>query len=160
MINTRKVVISNILWYARFSNDNMIYKLSNLDAMKVQISLKEPMRLFFKGATGLFLVLFIFSYEMFCNLLLKIHIVTLIYHIFCIGHYWINMIFSKYRFCQVLYFILKNNHIFKSYQNVLTNSDSCSTSYNFVVYVMYITPHLHVVKDSWKFENLKHTSSF
>jgi hypothetical protein len=29
-------------------------------------------------------------------------------------------------------------------------------SYNIFTYVMYITPHLHVVKGFWKFEILKH----
>jgi len=32
---------------------------------------------------------------------------------------------------------------------------SCIINYNFVLYVMNITPHLHVVKDFWKFENWK-----
>jgi hypothetical protein len=28
-------------------------------------------------------------------------------------------------------------------------------NYNFVLYVMHITPHLHKVKDFWKFKILK-----
>jgi hypothetical protein len=33
-------------------------------------------------------------------------------------------------------------------------------SYNFVLYVMYITAHLHVVKNFWKFEIMKHILNF
>jgi len=36
-----------------------------------------------------------FLNEIFHNLLLKIHIVAPIYHMFCVNHYLINMIFSK-----------------------------------------------------------------
>jgi hypothetical protein len=32
--------------------------------------------------------------------------------------------------------------------------------YNFFLYGMHITPHLHVVKDSWKFKILKNTRKF
>jgi hypothetical protein len=28
-------------------------------------------------------------------------------------------------------------------------------NYNFVLYVMHITPHLHMVKDSWNFKILR-----
>jgi hypothetical protein len=51
---------------------------------------------------------------------------------------------------QILHFVLKHNHIFKSYQNVLTN-----LGFSFVyhklqhcLYVMYNTPNLYLVKDS------------
>jgi hypothetical protein len=33
-------------------------------------------------------------------------------------------------------------------------------NYNLFLYVMDITPHLHVLKDSWHFEILKHTLNF
>jgi hypothetical protein len=36
-----------------------------------------------------------FLNEVFCNLLLKIHINALIDHLFCVNHWWINMNFSK-----------------------------------------------------------------
>jgi hypothetical protein len=37
-----------------------------------------------------------FLNEICCNLLLKIHIISPINHMFCVNHCWINMIFSKY----------------------------------------------------------------
>jgi hypothetical protein len=50
------------------------------------------MGLLYKRIVNIFLVLFILSYmkkklnEIFCNLLLKIHIVALTYHMFCVNH--------------------------------------------------------------------------
>jgi hypothetical protein len=35
-----------------------------------------------------------FLNEIFCNLLLKIHVVVPIDHMFCVNHCWINMNFS------------------------------------------------------------------
>jgi hypothetical protein len=32
--------------------------------------------------------------------------------------------------------------------------------YNFVLYVMYITPHLHVIQNSWYFKILKNILDF
>jgi len=54
---------------------------------------------------------------------------------------------------------LKIYHNFESYQNMLTILSYFFNiiEYKFVLYVMYITTHLHVVKDSW---NLKNTVSF
>ncbi len=45
--------------------------------------------------------------------------------------------------------------IIKKYVTYL-GFNSYIISYNFVLYAMYITPHLHVVKGFWKFEILKH----
>ncbi len=96
--------------------------------------------------------------EIFCNLLLKIHIVAPIFHMFCVNHCWINMKISKrVIFFHILHFILKNYHNFESYQSMLTTL-GCFFNiiiYNFIFYVMHITPHLHMVKDSWKFRILK-----
>jgi hypothetical protein len=100
-----------------------------------------------------------FLNEIFCNLLLKIHIVTPIDHMFCVNHCWIDMNFSKFwKFCQILHFILKFYHNFESYQNILIILGFyflVIKKYNFVLYVMHITPHLHMVKNSWKFKIFK-----
>ncbi len=103
-----------------------------------------------------------FLNEIFCNLLLKIHIVSPIDHMICVNHCWINMNFSKCKFYQILHFILKFYHNFESYQNMLI---TCVfflgiINYNFVLYFMHITPHLHVVKDFWNFKKLKNTLNF
>jgi hypothetical protein len=52
------------------------------------------------------------------------------------------------------------NMVGPSYQNILIILGFCFINYNFVLYVMYITPHLHVINDFRKFEVLKHTLSF
>jgi hypothetical protein len=58
-----------------------------------------------------------FFNESFCKFLLKTHIVGPEY-VFA-SHCWINMKISKVCwFCQ--HFVLKNDHNFKSYQNMLT----------------------------------------
>jgi hypothetical protein len=59
-------------------------------------------------------------------------------------------------------FILKIYHNFESYQNMLTILGFFLhiINYNFFFYVMHITPHLHVVKDSWNFKFLKNTLNF
>ncbi len=54
-------------------------------------------------------------YEIFCNLLLKIHIFSAKDHIFCVNHCWININFSKCvnstRFCISFWkFIIILNH--------------------------------------------------
>jgi hypothetical protein len=61
-----------------------------------------------------------------------------------------------------MHFILKFYHNFESYQKMLTTLGFCFLyhNYNFFLYVMHITPHLHVVKDSWKKINLKNTLNF
>jgi hypothetical protein len=61
------------------------------------------------------------------------------------------------KFYQILYFILKIYHNFESYWNMLTilGFFFYIINYNFVLYVMHITPHLHKVKDFWKFKILK-----
>jgi len=53
--------------------------------------------------------------------------------------------------------------IFESYQNMPTFQGFCflyHINYNFVLYVMHITLHLHVIKDFSKFSNLKNTSKY
>jgi hypothetical protein len=52
------------------------------------------------------------------------------------------------------------NVVGPSYQNMLINLGFCFINYNFVLYVMYITPHLHVINDFQNFEVLKHTLNF
>ncbi len=57
-----------------------------------------------------------------------------------------------YRFYQILHFVLKNYLNFKLYENMLIlfyDLFSCLIKYNFVLGFMYITSHLHVIKDSW-----------
>jgi len=81
-----------------------------------------------------------------------------------------------YRFCQILCFVLKNCHNFKSYQNMLTFS-SLVSYVNLYIYLkkIYIASHLHVVKTFellktlnfdkhkiekiWKFECFKNVSN-
>ncbi len=55
MINTQKVVISNILRYARFSNDNMIYKLSTFGCHEGANKFKRTNEIIFKKGNGSFL---------------------------------------------------------------------------------------------------------
>jgi hypothetical protein len=86
----------------------------------VRIHTKEPTWLLYKRTMGLFYSFYTFSYEfflneIFCNLLLKIHIVAPIDHMFCVNPYWINMKISKYvnfaRFCVSFWkFIIILNH--------------------------------------------------
>jgi hypothetical protein len=63
------------------------------------------------------------------------------------------------KFCRILHFILKVYHNFDSYQNMLNILAFFFNiiNYNFVLYVMHITPHLHVVKDCWKCKILINT---
>jgi hypothetical protein len=64
--------------------------------------------------------------EIFCNLLLKTHIVASIDHVFCVNHCRLNMNFSNcVNFFQILCFILKIYHNFESYQNMLITLGSC-----------------------------------
>jgi hypothetical protein len=62
------------------------------------------------------------------------------------------------RFCQILCFVLKNCHNFKSYQNMLIFSSLSSyiISYSFSLN-KYIASHLYIIKDSW---TLKKTLNF
>jgi hypothetical protein len=61
-----------------------------------------------------------FCNEIFCNMLLKIHITFSIRHIFCINFSWITKNFLKvYKFYQILRFIFKNYLNFKLYKNML-----------------------------------------
>jgi hypothetical protein len=57
---------------------------------------------------------------------------------------------KMYKFYQILCFISKNDHNFKLYHNMLKFPSviSCIISYNFFLNNIYITSHLHVVKDS------------
>jgi hypothetical protein len=56
-----------------------------------------------------------------------------------------------HKFCQFFYFILKKNHNFNSYQNMLTLSHLIFyiISYKFLKNNIYIASHLHVEKDLW-----------
>jgi hypothetical protein len=55
-----------------------------------------------------------FCDEIFCNMLLKIHITFSIHHIFCINFSWITKNFLKvYKFYQILHLVLKNYLNFK-----------------------------------------------
>ncbi len=58
-----------------------------------------------------------------------------------------------HKFCQILCFVLKICHNFKSYQNMLTLSSLIFyvISYKFSLNNIYIPLHLHVKKDSWTF---------
>ncbi len=97
-----------------------------------------------------------FLNEIFYNLLLQIHIVAPIDNMFWVNHCWIKMNFLKCVILLILHFI------FESYQNMLTSLRFFLgiIKSNFVLYVMHITPHLHVVRDFWKSKNLKNTLNF
>jgi hypothetical protein len=126
-----------------------------------------------KGAKGItiqkecesfFFHFFIWNFlnKIFCNLLLKIQIVAPIYHMFWVNHCWININFSKCvnfaKFCVSSWnFIIILNNIKYVYLFIYF---SCIINYNFVLYVTHITPHLHVVKDSWNFNFLKNNLNF
>jgi len=86
--------------------------------------------------------------EIFCNMLLKIHFFFNTPP-FCINFSWIIINFFKvYISYQILHFILKNYLNFKFYENILIFNALFYffINYNFVLDVMYITPHLHVVR--------------
>ncbi len=61
-----------------------------------------------------------------------------------------------YRLYQILCFVLKKYLNFKLYKKMLIIYCFILFFINkiFVLDVMYITPHLHVVKDSWNFKFL------
>jgi hypothetical protein len=61
----------------------------------------------------------VFLNEIFFNLLLKMHIVFPIDHMFCVNHFRINMDFSKCVDFVTKYVALKIYHNLKSYQNML-----------------------------------------
>ncbi len=86
--------------------------------------------------------------EIFCNMLLKIHVSFSIHYIFCINFSWITKNFVKvYKIYQIMDFVLKNYLNFKLYENMLIISFFYYfIKYNFFLDVIYITPHLHVVK--------------
>jgi hypothetical protein len=88
-----------------------------------------------------------FLNEIFCDLLLKI--ISPIDDIFCDNHFLNKYEFFKVcTFCQILCFVLKIYHNFESYQNMLiTLGFFLYHKLNFVLYIMHITPHLHVAKD-------------
>jgi hypothetical protein len=69
-------------------------------------------------------------------------------------------IFKGCRCCQILRFIFKNYHNFESYQSMLITLGFCIIKHKFLLYVMHITPQLHVVNDFWKFKNLKYILNF
>jgi len=125
-----------------FKTNQMVWPQSNEPTMTIDSRIKV-----------FFVVIFTFSKkgfldEIFCNMLLKIHIIFSIHHIFNIIFSWITKnLLKMYRFYQI-HFILKNYHNFKLYFICLF---CCIINYNFALDVMYITPHLHTVKDSWKF---------
>jgi hypothetical protein len=95
--------------------------------------------------------------QIFCNVLLKIHIYFLIHHIFCIKFSWITKNLKKvYGFYQILHFILNIYLNFKFYENMLIIECFILLFHKLklCLYVKNITPHLHVVKDFWNFEIL------
>jgi hypothetical protein len=57
---------------------------------------------------------------------------------------------------QILCFVLKICHNFKSYQTMLTFSNLvfCIIRYNFSLSNIYIVSHLHAINDLWIFLNL------
>ncbi len=67
--------------------------------------------------------------------------------------FWVDIIFWNCTNLQILHFILKNCHNFKSYQNMLTFSVLVSNiiSYKFSSNNIYIASHLTVIKCSWNF---------
>jgi hypothetical protein len=95
----------------------------------------------------------------FCNLLLKIFIISLIYHIFLL------IILNKYEFfkmckcCQPKKNWFENDQNFKSYQNMLIILRFIFFHYKlhicFICHVHYIS--LTLMKDFWNFNVLKHT---
>jgi hypothetical protein len=120
---------------------------------------------FTKGLTILFIY---FSYErifewFFLQLVIKhTHSCPNRPHISCYSLLNNYEFFKVCKFCQILDFILKIYHNIKWSQNMLTILDFFSyiKNYNFVLDVMHITPHLHVVKDFSKTINLINTLNF
>jgi hypothetical protein len=89
------------------------------------------------------------------TILIKIHIIVPINHMFCVDHCLNKYEFLKMcRFCQILCFVLKIYYNFESYQNIQITLGFCLLyhNYNFVLYVMHITPYLHVIMDYWNFD--------
>jgi hypothetical protein len=87
----------------------------------------------------------------YCNLLFILFTIAPLCHIFLKSNLSKYEFLKVYKFYQILCFILKNDHNFKLYHNMLkfSNVISCIISYNFSLSNIYITSHLHVVKDSW-----------
>jgi hypothetical protein len=96
--------------------------------------------------------------DFFCNMFLKIVTFLPINYITCVNFFWINMkILKTYKFSQILFFVLKNDHNFKSYKNMII-----TLSFNFLYhksklcsYVIQIMTHLHLANDSWNLKFLK-----
>jgi hypothetical protein len=70
-----------------------------------------------------------FLNEIFCNLLLEIHIVALIDHFFTKSLLNKYENFNVYKFCQIFHFKLKIYHNFESYKNMLTILGFCFLYY-------------------------------
>jgi hypothetical protein len=73
-------------------------------------------------------------------------------YMICVNSFLINMNCLKvYKFCQILCFILKNDHNFKSCLNMLTILSFSFLSHKpqLCSYVIHIMTHLHLKNDSW-----------
>jgi hypothetical protein len=94
--------------------------------------------------------------EIFCNMLLKIHIIFLIHHIFKINFSWITKFLKKvYRstkLCVSFWKIILISNCMKICK-LFNYLFYCFINCNFFLDVMYITSHLHAVKDSWILKN-------
>jgi hypothetical protein len=67
------------------------------------------------------------------------------------------------KFFDILCFVLKIYHDFESYQNMLITLGFCFLYHKLqlcFIWAMYIILHLHVVKNFWNFEILKHILDF
>jgi len=110
---------------------------------------------YFRRIMGHFLILFIFS----CEGIFEWNLLQLIIKntyscfnitFFLINNFWINMIFSKCaKFSLKIYHNLKSN---KNMRILLVLVFFCIIIYNFLIYIMHITPHLIMINDYWKFE--------
>jgi hypothetical protein len=97
-----------------------------------------------------------FHKEEFSNEILQL-VIYFIYSCHSMSHIFWKSNLSRYeflkvhKFYQILCFILKNEHNFKLYYNILKCSILffCVINYNFPLNNIYIASHLHVVKDSW-----------
>jgi hypothetical protein len=65
--------------------------------------------------------------------------------------FYINQFLNFIINAQILRFVLKHDHDFKSNPSILTFKTlvSCIINYNFVLNSINIALHLHVIKDSW-----------
>ncbi len=94
-----------------------------------------------------------FSNEIFWNILYRIYSCPNMSYYFLQSNLETYKFLKMHKFCQILCFILKICHNFKSYQNMLTISGFIFyiISYKFSLNNIYIASHLHVKKDSWTF---------